>query len=111
MRTEGLNVFLAELSHRYPDDPILLFMDGAGSHKARNIIVPANITFHPLPPYRPECNPTENLWDEMREKDFANHTFRSMEAVETTLVQSLRRLETNPELVRSITSFPWIFSS
>jgi hypothetical protein len=111
MRAECLNVFLAELSRRHPDAPILLFMDGAGSHKARNITVPANITFHQLPPYSPECNPTENLWDEMREKDFANHTFHSMEAVETTLVQSLRRLETNPDLVRSITSFPWIICS
>ena len=111
MRTDCLNVFLAELARRHPNESILLFLDGAGSHVARNLAVPANITCHRLPPYSPECNPTENLWDEIREKDFANYTFHSMEAVETTLVQSLRRLETHPDLVRSITSFPWIICS
>ena len=40
-----------------------------------------------------------------------NHTFHSMETVETTLVQSRRRLKTHPDLVRSITSFPWIICS
>ncbi len=34
-----------------------------------------------LPPYSPELNPVEHLWDEIREKLFANRVFDSMGAV------------------------------
>src|ERR1700730_5633632 len=33
-----------------------------------------------LPPYSPELNPKENLWDEIREKIFRNYAFKSIEA-------------------------------
>jgi transposase len=29
-----------------------------------------------LPPYAPELNPKENLWDEIREKVFKNYALR-----------------------------------
>ena len=107
---ECLNLFLAELSRRHAETHILLFLDGAGSHKADPLVLPDNITLHHLAPYSPECNPTENLWDEMREKDFANLTFDSMSAVQDTLCLSLLRLENNPALVHSIACFPWMIS-
>lgn len=110
MRTACLDAFLEELSRRHADCHILLFMDGAGSHKAQNLAVPANVTTHPLPPYSPEGNPTENLWDEVREKDFANQTFPCLNAVEDTLCHALRRLETTPDRVRSIAGVPWVMS-
>jgi DDE superfamily endonuclease len=34
------------------------------------LVVPNNIKLLSLPPYSPELNPKENLWDEMREKIF-----------------------------------------
>jgi transposase len=70
-----------------------------------------NIHIVELPPYSPELNPAEHLWEEMREKDFWNATFKSMHAVEKAMVASLRRLEKDPALVMSMTSFPWIMKS
>jgi len=35
---------------------------------ATNLTIPENITLHWLPPYSPEMNPVEHLWDELREK-------------------------------------------
>ncbi len=64
-----------------------------------------------LPPYSPELNPVEHLWEEMREKDFWNESFKSMRAVEKAMVASLRRLEENRSLVRSMTAYPWILQS
>ena len=63
-----------------------------------------------LPPYSPELNPAEHLWDDLREKDFANRAFSSMNAVEEVLVQGLRRLEQNPVATQRLTGFGWITS-
>ncbi|SFM43063.1 DDE superfamily endonuclease [Nitrosomonas communis] len=38
-----------------------------------------------LPPYSPELNPVENLWDELREKSFHNRVFDSLGALENHL--------------------------
>jgi len=36
-----------------------------------------------LPPYSHELNPTEHIWDYIREqKEFNNHTFDSLDAVD-----------------------------
>jgi transposase len=64
-----------------------------------------------LPPYSPELNPKENLWDEIREKIFKNYALKSMDAVRTKLKQAILYIERNPKLVRSISSFPYIVNS
>jgi len=34
-------------------------LDGAGWHVSNELVVPANLTLIPLPPYSPELNPIE----------------------------------------------------
>lgn len=108
MYTSTFSVFLKEVSDRHPDDLILWIHDGAPSHRSGTLIVPDNIHLIELPPYSPELNPVEHLWEEMREKEFWNQTFKSMSAVEHAMVTSLRRLEADRTLIQSMTSFPWI---
>jgi len=108
MYASTMSVFLKELSQRHAASLILLVMDGAPCHRAGNLEVPGNILITELPPYSPELNPAEHLWDSMREHDFKNNTFTSMENVEKTMVCSLRALEEDKESIRSMTGFPWI---
>jgi transposase len=105
--TPFMSYFLAEVSRRYPRENILMVMDRAGWHIARRLIVPDNIRFIWLPPYSPECNPTEHLWDEVREKSFGNRVFLSLDAVEATLVDALVHLENDPQRVKQCCAFPW----
>jgi transposase len=65
--------FLNVLSRRFPRQDILLVLDGAPNHRCGDLVVPSNITLLFLPPYAPELNPKENLWDEIREKVFKNY--------------------------------------
>ena len=108
MYATTMSIFLKELSERHPTHLILLVMDGAPCHRAGDLEIPENILIAELPPYSPELNPAEHLWDEMREKDFKNETFTSMARVEKTMVCSLLKLEENRESIRSMTGFPWI---
>jgi hypothetical protein len=52
----------------------------------------------------------EHIWDEIREKWFANEVFNSLDAVEDRLVEVLVVLENDKELVASITGFDWIIN-
>ena len=106
--TECMNIFLQELSERHPDDYIVVVLDGAGWHKANALKRPKNMSFLFLPPYSPELNPTEHIWDELREKYFHNEVFRTLSAVEDRLVHGLSQMESSQELVRGLTGWSWI---
>ena len=111
MYTDVLSLFLEEVSRRHPEELVVIVLDGAPCHRSGELSMPANIRLVTLPPYSPELNPAEHLWEELREKWFWNETFKSMTAVKATLVAALINLESQRELVRSMTSFPWIIKS
>ncbi|MCP5452172.1 MAG: hypothetical protein H6972_16785 [Gammaproteobacteria bacterium] len=54
----------------------------------------------------PELNPSENIWDDLREKFFGNTVFDSMDAVRDRLCIAMNHYADHPETVRSITAFP-----
>lgn len=106
MNSLEMGMFLKEVSKRHPNELILMFMDQAPSHKSLKI--PKNMTIRNIPSYCPQLNPTENIWDEMREKFFTNLAFDSMDAVEDRLIDACLSLENNQEKVKSIAGFNWI---
>jgi transposase len=110
VNAEAMSVFLSEVSQRPPNEWILLVLDGAGGHRAKRLQVPANMQLIPLPPWSPQLNPVEHVWDEVREKWFANRVFASMETVEDQLVTALATLEADAPQVASLTGFDWIKS-
>jgi transposase len=108
--TNSMSLFLSVVSERHPDETILMFMDQAGWHKAKALIIPANVRLLHVPPYSPELNPAEHLWEEIREKWFPNLVFRSITAVEDTLMEALATLEHDSQRVAGLTGFDWIIS-
>ena len=106
--TAAMDVFLAEVAKRHSDKHILMFLDNAGWHTAKDLKIPQNIRLVPLPPYSPELNPTEHIWDELREKYFHNLTFDSLGDVEDRLEFGLLGLENDRNLIQSVTGFDWI---
>ena len=108
--TEAMSLFLEEIGNRYPNEHILMFMDQAGWHKSKALKIPANIELAFLPPYSPNLNPQEQIWEELREKFFNNRLFQSLRAVMNTAVQGLQYLESMPELIIRLTHRQWIFN-
>lgn len=109
--TEVMNTLLRGLSEAYPDEHLLLFADGAGWHKSKDLQLPANVQLELLPPYSPELNPTEHLWDYIREqKGFNNHCFHSLEELEDHLQNILKALHQphEKEYLKSLCSFQWM---
>jgi putative transposase len=104
--TVTTNHYLKELSNDFKDDYILLVCDNAGWHKSKGLEVPDNIEIIYIPPYTPEMNPIEQIWDELREKNFANKTFSSLKLLIDEVCISLRSL---PDfIISSITYRKWM---
>lgn len=110
MNTEQMSLFLSKVSAAHPEDFIVMVLDGASSHKAKELQRPENIRLVALPPYAPELNPQEHVWDELREKEFPNRVFNDLAAVVGQLQGGLPRLSADHERLRSLTAWPWIVS-
>ena len=104
-----MQLFINEVASRYPQENIVMVVDGAGWHKA-DFKLPDNLKLHFLPPYSPELNPQEHIWDELREKWFHNIVFDSLDALEDQLMTGLKALETSPNMVKSIAGWDWIIN-
>jgi transposase len=109
--TACFQAFLDALSRKFARQDILLVVDGAPNHRSGELNVPDNITLLFLPPYAPELNPKENLWEEIREKIFKNYALKSMDAVHQKLKEAVLYIQHNPQIVKSITCFPYIIKS
>ena len=110
MNANPMSVFLRQVSQAHPREFIVMVVDGASSHKAKDLVVPENIRLIPLPGYSPELNPQEHIWDEVREKEFPNLVLDDMAFVVERLKQGMSALASDAERVRSITAWPWIIS-
>lgn len=106
-----MNAFLRHIAERHPQDYIVMVVDGAPSHRSKDLRVPENMSLVRLPPYSPELNPVERLWDELREKDFSNRVFDSLGAAMVQAARGLKRLESTPESLQSLTGWEWILKS
>jgi hypothetical protein len=106
-----MQIFIDEIARRYPADNVVMVLDGAGWHKSNDFVLPDNLRLLFLPPYSPELNPQEHVWDELREKYFHNRVFESISALEDHLVEALHTLEDSPGRVQSITGWDWIITA
>ena len=106
--TPAMARFILQMLACWPDHRLLCFLDGAGWHKSKQLPVPERLRLELLPACTPECNPTEHVWDETREKGFANQFFADLAAVEVRLETELQLLLNDPPRLRKLTCFPWI---
>ncbi|HQH71496.1 MAG TPA: IS630 family transposase [bacterium] len=105
-----MSLLLAEVAARHAEEWILMVMDQAGWHIAQALKIPDHMRLIGLPPYSPQRNPVEHLWEEIREKWFPNRVFDSLQAVENTLEDALATLEKDKPRIARLTGFDWIIS-
>lgn len=59
----------------------VVILDGAGYHGAGHLELPANLTLVRLPPYAPELNSAENIWEYLRKNKLANSIFETYDEI------------------------------
>src|SRR6187455_1344739 len=106
---EAMNLHLQEVSrHVTPGAHAVLVLDGAGWHGLAALgEVPRNLTLLPLPPYAPELNPVENVWQYLRQNQLSLRVWPDYAAIVDTCCQAWNALMAMPDRIASITRREW----
>jgi transposase len=106
--TFAMNLHLAEIAKNVaPGAHALLLVDQAGWHVTDKLAVPTNITIMPLPPKCPELNPTENVWQFIRDNWLSNRVFKSYDDIVDHCCDAWNKLVEQPWRIMSIGLRNW----
>jgi transposase len=106
---EAMNEHLKEISMQVAVGAhAALICDGAGWHQEGGALqVPDNITLLRLPPYAPELNPMENVWDYLRANKLSRLVWDSYEAIVAACKDAWDFLINDPQRIQSIGTRAW----
>ena len=102
--TQVFQLFLDVMAQEVAQTPgkrVVLILDNAGWHKAKSLnwhhIEPVY-----LPPYSPDLNPIEQLWQHLKGHYLAGYITKFSHELNDKLFESIRSLLNNPETIRSV---------
>jgi hypothetical protein len=104
-----MNLHLAEISTQVaPGSIAALICDGASWHqRAREIKLPANIVLLPLPPYAPELNRMENVWEYLRGNKLSAGVWNSYDEILQACADAWNWFVNDRARIRSIGTTDW----
>lgn len=107
--SQAMSLHLAEISSQVrPGAHAVLILDGAGWHQTGGRLrVPDNISLLPLPPYSPQLNPVENVWQFLRQNQLSNRVFDTYRAIVEACCDAWNALIAEPGRITSIASRDW----
>jgi hypothetical protein len=85
---------------------LVVLVDNAGGHVAKDLVVPGNVRLRHLPACTPELQPAEHLWPLVRE-GMANRDFGSLVVLGAKLRRRCNWLAEHPEVVQGAVGFHW----
>jgi transposase len=67
LNSDCFQVFLDRFAEAFPRSHNVLVLDNGQFHKAKKLSIPKNVELEFLPPYSPELNPVERLWQDLKD--------------------------------------------
>jgi len=109
VNTEAMNEHLKEIGAQVAAAAhAVVILDGAGWHqRSGDLSVPDNITLLPLPPYAPELNPMELVWEYLRGNKLCAVVWDTYEAIVDACRNAWQFLIEDPDRIRSIATREW----
>ncbi|GIV96837.1 MAG: hypothetical protein KatS3mg057_1494 [Herpetosiphonaceae bacterium] len=86
----------------------VMLLDNAKSHKAQDLRLPENVVLVFQPPYSPEVNSCERVWQAFK-TDVAWHCFADREALRTFMVAVVARYD--EAMLHDLTSYPYLMDA
>jgi transposase len=103
-----MELFLEEFSKSIPPGKhAVLVVDQAGWHKSLDLKIPINISFIFLPPYSPELNPIEQLWQQLKQGWFSNRCFEDYEEIVDIAAEAWNSFTSLPGAIKKLCSRNW----
>lgn len=106
----AMNRHLAEIAKAVPSNVhAVVIIDGAGWHQeGGNLILPPNISLLRLPPYSPELNAQENIWQYLRHNFLAGLVFDTYDEIVDACCNAWNALIAETGRIQSIASRDWL---
>ncbi len=106
--TECYQAFLDEFSKAYPESLNILQVDNGRFHTSQDLVVPENVILLFQPPYSPELNPIERLWEYLK-ADLKWAAFKTLDQLQAKVDQLLAELTS--EVIASLTGYSFILDA
>jgi transposase len=104
LNTVNFQIFLDEFAHHYQASLNIVLMDNGSCHKAKALVIPDHVVCLFLPPYSPELNPIERLWQDLKAR-LAWVLLAQLEALERHVETIIRQY--SQAAIQSLTSYPY----
>jgi hypothetical protein len=108
VNAKAMSLFLTHTATQFRSQHCLMLLDGVGWHTALALRVPPTIHLLSPPPFSPELNPVEPVWEYLRENYIGNRVFAALDDDTQQLCGGFHHLHRQPILVQSMTYFDWI---
>jgi hypothetical protein len=106
--SEAMNIHLQEIGRAITAGAHgVLVLDGAGWHVSHTLAPPDNLTLINLPPYAPELNPIENVWEYLRKNKLALQVYETYDDIVRACCNAWSDLVASPPTLASITRRQW----
>lgn len=91
--------------------PVFLILDGHPAHKAKMVTkcvesFAGKLRLFYLPPYSPELNPDELVWNDLKNQGIGKMIITGLEQLKESVIAHMRRLQTCPQKIRSFFQAP-----
>lgn len=103
--TEHLRLISARTK---PNRHAVIIVDGAGFHQEYLADQFKNITIIKLPPYSPELNPVEQIWQWLRQNELANRCFNGYEDIVNECCRAWNSFISDVNRIKEMCSRDWI---
>jgi len=90
---DTFQLYLNHFSQHHPQEYKIIVLDNGAFHKAKHLVLPDNIALLFLPPYSPELNPAEKIWQYLKRK-FTNKHFQTLEQISRFFSETIEHLTT-----------------
>lgn len=109
VNSEAMSVHLAEIASQVaPGAHAVLVCDGAGWHQhGERLRIPDTITLLRLPPYAPELNPVENIWEFLRANKLSMRVWNTYDDIVQACREAWNWFVADPARIVSIAHRPW----
>lgn len=107
----GVFIDFLERMMRTTESKVFLIVDGHPSHKAKKVskfveAVSDRLELFFLPPYSPELNPDEFVWNDLKNNSLGRKGITCIEQMKREVISYLRFIQKTPERVRSYFKAP-----
>ena len=89
LTSDCFQCFLEQFSEAFSESLNLLVLDNGRFHQAKSLKLPENVVLLFLPPYSPELNPIERLWQDIKTKLFTQ-TYNALEDMQAKVTEILQ---------------------